>query len=208
MDRRERSGDTLAAMQAFGEGLLAGIWTAIPAIITAVNLAKKTVQAQPAVRAQVQAQDGSFSWVAMPLCVDVPLFFPSGGGATLTFPVAAGDECLLVFASRCIDGWWQSGGIQNQPDLRKLDLSDGFAFVGISSVPKVPASISATAVELRNNDRSAYISLNPTNGNIAANTSGRIDLTASGGVWANGKRVDVHTHGGVQTGGGTTAVNN
>ena len=33
------------------------------------------------------------------------MVFPGGGGFALTFPVAAGDECLVVFASRCIDDY-------------------------------------------------------------------------------------------------------
>lgn len=47
----------------------------------------------------------------LPILPDVPVVFPGGGGFALTFPVAAGDECLVVFASRCIDAWWQSGGV-------------------------------------------------------------------------------------------------
>lgn len=51
--------------------------------------------------------------VFYPLILDAPIVFPRGGGVTLTFPVKEGDECLVVFADRCIDFWWQSGNVQN-----------------------------------------------------------------------------------------------
>lgn len=49
--------------------------------------------------------------VSLPLLVDVPVVSPRGGGVTLTFPVKTGDECQLIFNDRCIDFWWQSGGV-------------------------------------------------------------------------------------------------
>ena len=55
----------------------------------------------------------------------------------LTFPVKPGDECLLVFNERCIDGWWQSGGSSEPLDYRQHDLSDAVAIMGISSLPQV-----------------------------------------------------------------------
>lgn len=60
---------------------------------------------------------------------------PRGGGFALTFPVAAGDECLVVFADACIDSWWQSGGVQNQAEKRRHDLSDGIVIPGLWSQP-------------------------------------------------------------------------
>ena len=65
----------------------------------------------------------------------MPVVFPGGGGFALTFPVAAGDECLVVFASRCIDAWWQSGGVGEPMEPRMHDLSDGFALIGVRSQP-------------------------------------------------------------------------
>ncbi|MFW8450019.1 Gp138 family membrane-puncturing spike protein, partial [Klebsiella pneumoniae] len=71
-------------------------------------------------------ESGAQVSVNLPLLVDVPVVFPRGGGCTLTFPVKPGDECLVIFADRCIDFWWQSGGIQEPVDERMHDLSDAF----------------------------------------------------------------------------------
>jgi phage baseplate assembly protein gpV len=148
------------------DGVLNGrqslIWTALPAIIQSFDASALTCTAQPAIQAQVRAQDGSTSWVALPLLVDVPVCFPRGGGCTLTFPVAAGDEALIVFSSRCIDAWWQSGGVQVQAELRMHDLSDGFAILGPFSQATKISGWSSNSVQLRSNDASTYIDLNPT----------------------------------------------
>lgn len=77
------------------------------------------------------------SYVDLPLLQDVPVYFPGSSGQGITWPVAAGDECLVVFANSCIDAWLQNGGIQNPISVRHHDYSDGFAFVGFRSKPNV-----------------------------------------------------------------------
>ncbi len=79
------------------------------------------------------------------LLVDVPVIFPRGGGVTLTFPVADGDECLVIFADRCIDFWWQSGGVQEHVDWRSHDLSDAFVIPGPQSQAHKISGISTSA---------------------------------------------------------------
>lgn len=220
MDRRERGADLQEAFLAAFEGQQSGLWTAMPGILTSALSAKRTVSVQPALRSQVQSPDGSLQWVQLPMLVDCPVFYPSGGGVTLTFPLKVGDECLVVFASRCIDAWWQSGGVQNQADLRMHDLSDGFVFVGFSSVPKVIPAISATDAQLRSDDGTAVLGLNPTTHAITIQTTGNIGVTAGGNLniaatgniamtsaalTHNGKNVGgTHTHGGVVSGGSNT----
>jgi hypothetical protein len=139
MDRRERADDPEAALKAALRGFQAGLWTAMPATLQSYDAAKLTCSAQPTIQAVLQAKDGTFSNLTMPLCVDCPVIFPSGGGFTLTFPLAAGDEGLLIFASRCIDQWHAQGGTQAQAERRMHDLSDGFFLPGPRSRPHVPA---------------------------------------------------------------------
>lgn len=221
MDRRERAGDPNEMMLAALEGHQSQMWTALPGFIVSFNAAKQTCTVQPTLKCQFEQQDGSFQWVQMPVIQDIPVFFPKGGGATLTFPIAANDECLLVFASRCIDSWWQSGGIQVQADKRMHDLSDAMAFVGFSSVPQVIGSISTTAAQLRSNDGNAVVSLNPSTHEVDVVTSGVLNiqasqinitgpitltgsLTASGDVKAEGHSLATHLHTGVTPGASNT----
>lgn len=143
-------------MLTFLEGFMAGVWTAIPCVIESVNVAAMTVTLQPSIQGKIPNPDGSFNFVDLPVLPDVPLFFPSGGGFTFTFPVKKGDEALAVFSSRCIDSWWQNGCPNGNPqppaEFRMHDLSDAFAFVGFRSQPRVVASISTTAAQMRSDD--------------------------------------------------------
>ncbi|MCT9017100.1 Gp138 family membrane-puncturing spike protein, partial [Cupriavidus gilardii] len=118
MDRRERIDDPEVALRAAFDGLRARIWTALPGIIHSFDADAMTCEVQPTIKIPVRKLDGTIESVALPLLVDCPVQFPSGGNCTLTFPVKPGDECLVVFASRCIDAWWQSGGVQEQAELR------------------------------------------------------------------------------------------
>lgn len=157
MDWRERLNDRQVALLAMLDGRQSFIWTSLPAIVESFNAAEMTATVQPAIQARVQNQDGTFVWDTLPLLIHCPVQFPSGGGFTLTFPVAKGDECLVVFSSRCIDGWWQASGVAPQAELRMHDLSDGCVLLGIRSLPRVLTNISATSTQLRSDDGNTLI---------------------------------------------------
>lgn len=161
MDQRERLNSFPEALLAALDGRQAQIWTALPSIIESFDAGALTIVAQPAIKAQVRAPNGSTQWVALPLLLDCPVVFPRGGGCTLTFPIAAGDECLIIFASRCIDAWYSAGGIQVQSELRMHDLSDGFAIPGPFSQATKISNVSTTTAQLRSNDGSTYVELDP-----------------------------------------------
>jgi hypothetical protein len=141
-----------------------------------------------------------------PLLVDVPVVFPRGGGVTLTFPIKQGDECLVVFASRHIDGWWQTGQISPPGSARQFDLSDGFAFVGPFSQKTKISGYSTDAAQLRSNDGDAYIQLNPTTHEIDAVTTTKITAQAGTDIDATaGGDINAHATGKItlQSGGDT-----
>jgi hypothetical protein len=169
----ERVNDSQEALRLALEGHQAQVWTALPAIIESFDANAVTCVAQPAIKAEVRAADGSTRLVALPLLIDCPVVFPRGGGCTLTFPIAKGDECLVVFSSRCIDAWWTAGGVQAQAELRMHDLSDGFCLPGPFSQATKISGISTNSVQLRSNDASTYIDLNP--------TSQKVKIVAPGG---------------------------
>ena len=104
------------------------------------------------------------------------MIFPRGGGCTLTFPVEAGDECLVIFADRCIDFWWQNGGIQEPVDDRMHDLSDAFCIVGPQSQARKISGINTSATQLRSDDGSTYFELNPDTGKIKIVAPGGLDV--------------------------------
>lgn len=210
MDRREKSGDFGAALLAFGEGLQASLWTALPCILQSFDPATQTCTAQPAIQAQYTGPDGVAQWVTLPTLLDVPVVFPGGAsGGLLTFPLQPGDEGLVVFASRCIDAWWDLGGVQVQAELRMHDLSDGFFIPGGSSRPAVAPSIDPTYIELRSQDGAAKVRIHPTTHDVQVSTTGNATVAATridinGSLFINGEAYVAHKHTGVTVGTGQT----
>ena len=110
----------------FFAGKQAAIWTAIPGIIQKFDAVALTCEIQPAIQGKNRKEDGTIELVNLPLLLDCPVVFPHAGGCSLTFPIKSRDECLVIFACRAIDLWWQSGGIQPPAEIRMHDLSVGF----------------------------------------------------------------------------------
>lgn len=218
MDRRERFGDANEAMLAILEGWQAALWTAIPGIVQSFDPVKMTCVIQPSVQALVRSKDDSsplpgaivakvpWWWVTMTLLVDVPVVFQNGGGFMLTFPVAPGDEALVVFSSRCIDAWWQSGDVQPQAELRMHDLSDGFAFIGPRSQPRVLGGISTDSVQLRTEAGTTFIELKEGEINITGHVNITGGVTASEDVVASGISLVHHEHPDIGDPGGSPFV--
>ncbi|MDV0626243.1 Gp138 family membrane-puncturing spike protein [Klebsiella variicola subsp. variicola] len=193
------------------QAIMSAMRVSIPGIIQSFDPEAVTAVIQPAIKGVEHDASGAEVSVNLPLLVDVPVIFPRGGGCTLTFPVKAGDECLVIFADRCIDFWWQSGGIQEPVDERMHDLSDAFCIVGPQSQAKKIGGISTSAVELRSDDGETKLSLNPASGSINGTAPGGFNLNGlkilSDGrlQLVDGSIVDKHTHGGVEPGGSSTA---
>ncbi|TGC25023.1 Gp138 family membrane-puncturing spike protein [Escherichia sp. E1130] len=169
-----RSGDLAETFQSERETTKNQIRVALPGIVQSFDPGAVTAVVQPAIRSVETDNDGKRSTKNYPLLVDVPVVFPRGGGCTLTFPVKAGDECLVIFADRCIDFWWQSGGVQEPVDDRVHDLSDAFCIVGPQSQAQKISGISTGATQLRSDDGSTYFELNP--------TTQKIKIVAPGGL--------------------------
>ncbi len=178
-DRNQILNDQEEATRIFLDGRQVGIWTAIPGIIESVDFDTMTCEVQPALQAIIVDENGEEEPTDLPLLVDVPIVFPKAGGFLITFPMAAGDEVLVVFSSRCIDAWWQNGGVQQAMEARMHDLSDGFAIPGPYSQPKFApvAAVSSTDVQLRTEDGTAFVSIDPT-GKVKLTSGSEIDITA------------------------------
>ncbi|HHT0093256.1 TPA: Gp138 family membrane-puncturing spike protein [Raoultella planticola] len=172
------------------QAIMSAMRVSIPGIIQSFDPDAVTAVVQPAIKGVEHDESGAEVSVSLPLLVDVPVVFPRGGGCTLTFPVTAGDECLVIFADRCIDFWWQSGGIQEPVDGRMHDLSDAFCIVGPQSQAKKIGGISTTGAQLRTDDGSAFIEV-AAGGDITATTAGSATINApeivlNGNVTING----------------------
>lgn len=179
MDSRERFAETQTALHSALAHLQTHMWTALPGQIESYDSDANTVEVQPTVQGLITHSDGNTHPVDLPVLPDVPVYFPRGGGVTFTFPIQKGDECLVIFSSRCIDGWWQSGGSQLAPEFRMHDLSDGFALIGPMSQPNRISGISTSTAQIRSDDGKAYIELDPSSHKVTVNTPANVDATCS-----------------------------
>src|SRR5260363_61552 len=102
MDLRERFEDAQEALRAAIHGALIDVWTALPGSVQAFDAHALTVTVRPAIQGVVRRLDRETATVRteaveLPLLGDVPVFFPRGGGCTLTFPV-----------QKAMSAWWCS----------------------------------------------------------------------------------------------------
>lgn len=142
------------AIETVVEQRVRDINTSMPGTVKAFDATNQTATVEPAFK--ILLVDGTEKQV--PPLVMVPVYFPTGGGFTMTFPVVPGDECLLVFSQRAIDSWWYVGGPQLPDDHRFHDLSDACAFVGIRSSKKaLSPPISTDGVEIRNDSQTILV---------------------------------------------------
>jgi hypothetical protein len=206
----EISGDINVAIAEHIETRLRDLHSCMPGRIVSFNSAKQTAVVQPCIKSifvtKKPGQNAVVSQLNLPLCVDVPIQFPGGGGFFLTFPVMAGDECLLQFSERAIEFWFQNGGIQLPSDYRLHDLSDAIATVGLNSQPNSIPNFNAAACELRTRDGNTYVRVEAGQVTIKGNLIVTGTVVASGNVTGQGTSLHTHIHSGVQTGGSDTGV--
>jgi hypothetical protein len=205
MDQRERYLDEAEVFRIAMEAWQTRIWTALPGVIkqfpAASGIGQMIADIQPTINGRVRTIEGTFQSIQMPVLLDCPILWQGGGGVTMTFPIKAGNECLVIFSSRCIDAWWQQGFIAGQagvpvdgkqamdpPDLRMHNLSDGFALVGVRSLPRSYTPDNANA-SLQSDNGNYYIKLNPTTGAVnvlASFLTVTSDAAISGGLTVGG----------------------
>jgi hypothetical protein len=206
------------ALAAFGRGLR----VALPATVVSFNATAQTIVAAPAIT-EVARIAGVLTTKALPKLVDVPVVLPRAGGFTLTFPIQAGDECLIIFADSCIDAWWQAGGQQNQIVERRHALADGFAILGPWNQKRVLANYSTSSAQLRNDAGTVTVDVAASQVTVTAptvqvNASSQASVTAptvnvagstavnitGGHCSIDGRNFLNHTHSGVASGGSSS----
>jgi len=145
----ERLAESVDIIKASEANVKSSINCCLPGIVQTYDANTQTATVQAAIRKRVRTPKGVVN-VELPLMTDVPVMMLGGGQHYMTFPVTKGDECLILFSDVCIDAWYQSGGIQNQPVARLHDLSDGFAIVGFRSAGRAIQSPNTGIPEITN----------------------------------------------------------
>lgn len=162
-----------------GEYLQKQIHTALPARVIKFDAEKQTVTASLFILQQLTNGAEQIS----PL-LDVPVIFPKGGGFCFTFPLKEGDEGLILFAERCIDGWWQTGQAKEPLDLRLHDYSDAMFIPGVSSLPNVITPFFKEGLSMQTLSGDIFIRLTKENILIKGDIYHQGNITSTGIVQA------------------------
>jgi hypothetical protein len=109
------------ALEAFRKEIFASLHVAMPGRVVAYDAETGTATIQPAVR----RRDLDGNVVTAPVLSGVPVYLP-----TADYAPREGDQCMVIFADCCIDGWFDTGSAVVPPAKRMHDLADGFAIVG------------------------------------------------------------------------------
>lgn len=152
---------------------LSEVNTCYPAKVVSYNPKTQTAQCVLQVEDYYTGLDYSFRKQGAPVLVDVPVLTMQAGQFMMTFPVKAGDDCLLLFAQKGYDHWLYSGASETglvdgrpTPDhYRAFDLSDGICIVGLRPIPRAIPDYNPNDAELRNEANNQKIVLKA-NGDI------------------------------------------
>lgn len=137
------------------------------ALVQEVNLGTQTLTASVAYSKTFFVFDtptGKYLPVqqSYPLLLDVPFVILGGGSSGITFPIAAGDTCLIFFNDRDIDNWFAGANSGPVNSNRLHSLSDGIALVGLKS--KVQADADRAMIS----NGTAMVGINQSTGKLVA----------------------------------------
>lgn len=110
---------------------LVDVHTSMPGRIESYDAATQKADVQPLLKREQQAIDGDLI-ETLPIIPSVPVAFPRFGDHRITFPVAKGDFCVLMFSEASIDAVQasQSGQPVDPGTYERHNLSDAIAHVG------------------------------------------------------------------------------
>lgn len=218
----ERLNDREESMRVVLDNLAMAIRCAMPGIVQSYNPVKGTCVINLAIESRTLNPDGSVTFTPISPISDVPVAYMGGGQFVTTYPIQPGDEALVIFSDRCIDSWWQSGGVQIPASLRMHDISDGFAIVGPRSLAKSIPNVSTTTAQFRSLDGTTFFEVEsggvcnvvaPNGVNITGPVNINGNVTVTGAVTATQEvtakssvALSTHLHGGVTSGGSNTGA--
>lgn len=120
--------------------------TAIPAVVTSVDVAKGMCSARPVLKRRYANK----TTVEMPIISNVPIANYRAGKAFISLPLKEGDYVLLVFSQRSMDTWLASGGVIDPNDPRRQDYNDAIAYPGIYPFSQPPEGATSDDIIIKN----------------------------------------------------------
>lgn len=176
--------------------------------IVEFNSTNQTAQVQVMIKRISEIKlDGTIVYQQFPTILnDVPCFVLFGGTGYLTMPITKGDNCILLFADREIDNWFQNGSYTATTTLRTHDVSDAIAIVGINSLQTsiqsylttgIKMAFGSTNIQLTAAEIASVATIFLHTGNMHVTGNCIVDGTLSAGNGATGTFDTVTVHNGI-----------
>lgn len=205
----ESSTSPIEALLQLVKSQLLDVNTAIPGVV--VSYANGLAKVKPTPKKRF-ADGDTLDYPTIP---NVRVCWPSfsGGEAGVKGPVKPGDRCLIIFSQQAIDG---------SDDRRMFDLQDAYAVM-------VDLGRAGPSDSDNNNDMTMFfgvaniqitkdgsivinapagLSVNAPTASFSKDVNVGEDLAIIGTTIGNGINLNIHTHNGVQPGGGNTGIPN
>lgn len=99
-----------------------------------------------------------------PLVADCPVIVLGGGTTHITFPIAKGDQCILLFNDRDIDNWYNGSTTSPNQTPRLHAFADCLALIGPNNLNTVIASYDTVRAIITNG--TTKIGINPSSNKI------------------------------------------
>lgn len=195
---------------------LAHLQTMVPAKVQAYDPAKRQVLAAPVVRGRLPGDNADPLGIDLPPIHATPVVFDGGGGFSSRPPLAVGDVGILIMSAHDFSQWQSTGvtGLRAQTG-RKHEMNDAIFFPQIKSDADIIAS---AADEAKSHLPLDWVTQVPAGrflvwgDNTVTTFLARADKVdaelAKIKTTLDARKIehDTHTHGGVTTGPGTTAI--
>lgn len=153
---------------------LSQIHTCLPGRIETYDYTVQQASVTPLIKKRFKNGD----ILSMPIIENVPVVWPRGGGASLTFPLVQGDGVLLVFSERSMDNWLSVGDEAEPGGPAMFDLSDAIAVPGLNPFSVESLAASEDSIQIIYND--AFISIDTEGAITVDNGSGSVSIASDG----------------------------
>ena len=148
MRSKDNDIDVLSDLNAFWAAKEVQIYTTMPGEIVEYDAEKRSATVVLGIQMGIRQEDGTLQNKDRPIIYQCPVVFPTGGGATITWPLVKGDKVMVHFSMRCMDDWLDTGQ-RLPPRFRwKHDINDAIVVPGLTPWKEVqPAATDGLVLE-------------------------------------------------------------
>lgn len=121
------------------------VHTAIPGKIERYDPTTKKASVKPLIKMRVNNESLNY-----PVIDNVPVIFPGTSNAIIVFPLAKGDNCLIIFSEQSMENYLSSRGTSDvEPgDKRRYSLTDAICIPGLNTFTNPGLTGGLTGMEI------------------------------------------------------------